>query len=560
MKSRFTFVLCGMLMHLFVSQSFAARRDAVVKIVCTHSTGSQLSGSGVCVDKTGVILTASHVVTNGACRVFFNDQNYPAIRVLIPPKEGVAVLKVIAKENLPFLEIAVSQPRVGDSVWVMGFPEGEWSSYRTSVTSDQLFFTDDRSTQLIGVFAPVIFGTSGGPLVTKEWRVAGIASVSGKIPSQMRRFQRLQNSVRVSGTALEQTGGMFLALPHVQEAYQAYRSTISIDRDTQTNKPILYAFTTAKCRACLSFKQDIITGKFAAYDVRVIEHGTSEWRTTISEVQRTVQQPIPNAVPFFWVQGSSQIVQQQQYHAPGLLQILADIIKGLGTFLFNPKAESTASNNRRHESLKQTEPPIINQTDPQPQQEQPVSDVDWSQVTVIVLAAEQDVGVLRGMLRKQALSLSAGPLRRKLAEVTNGKASIEIVAERRAPDRFKAVVHAAGISPQPATLIVLVAQRDIGFAKGLVAKKLEAVLLEKLKEIPVEMIFERAHPADYAAVLNALQVSEREESIPQVTVSPRKEGTPQNSDPMDPRNTIPAMAAAWLAERITTKLRRRLQS
>jgi S1-C subfamily serine protease len=74
MKSRFTFALCEMLIHLFISQSFAARRDAVVKIVCTNSDGSQLSGSGVCVDKAGVILTASHVVNNGSCRVFFNDR------------------------------------------------------------------------------------------------------------------------------------------------------------------------------------------------------------------------------------------------------------------------------------------------------------------------------------------------------------------------------------------------------------------------------------------------------------------------------------------------------
>ncbi|MCH7687049.1 MAG: hypothetical protein IH899_10280, partial [Planctomycetes bacterium] len=286
----------------------------------------------------------------------------------------------------------------------------------------------------------------------------------------------------------------------------------------------------------------------------------SEWRTRIVEVQQTTRQPIPNTVPFFWVQGSRNIVQQQQYHAPGLLQILADIIKGLGKFIFNSEAESTASHNQQHESLYQTEPPLTNQNDPNPQQEKPVSDVDWSQVTLIVLAAEQDVGVLRGMLRKQALSLSVGPLRRKLAEVTNAKASLEIVAERITPDRFRAVVHAADISPQPVTLIVLVAQRDIGFAKGLVAKKLEAALAGKFQEVPVEMIFERAHSADYAAVLNALQVPEREESIPQDAINPRKDRTPQNSDPMDPRNTIPAMAVAWLAERITTKLKRRLQA
>jgi hypothetical protein len=109
------------------------------------------------------------------------------------------------------------------------------------------------------------------------------------------------------------------------------------------------------------------------------------------------------------------------------------------------------------------------------------------------------------------------------------------------------------------TLIVLVAQRDIGFAKGLVAKKLEGTLTGRFKDVPVEMIFERAHPADYAAVLNALRVSEREESIPQDDITPLKDSTPQNSDPMDPRNSIPAMAVAWLAERITTKLKRRLQ-
>jgi hypothetical protein len=278
----------------------------------------------------------------------------------------------------------------------MGFPQGEWSSYQTSVTSDQLFFADDRSTQLIGVFAPVIFGTSGGPLVTKEWEVAGIASVSGKIPKQMRRFQRPQDSVHVTGTALDQTGGMFLALRHVQEAYQANRSAIFIDQATKANKPILYAFTTANCQACLSFKQDSITGKFAAYNVRVIEYGTSEWKTTMAEFIRTVQQPIPYTVPFFWVKGSRQIVQQQQYHAPGLLQILADVIKGLGKIIFNPEAESAATNNQQHETLNQTEPPLINQADPKSQQEQPVSEIDWSQVKVIVLAAEQDVGVLRG--------------------------------------------------------------------------------------------------------------------------------------------------------------------
>ena len=269
------------------------------KLFCISPDGTQISGSGVCIDQDGVILTASHVVSKGSCRVFFNHRTFSARPVLVPTKEGVAVLKVNANEKLPFLEVASSQPRTGDSVWVMGYPQGKWSSYQTSVTSDQLYFADDSSTQLIGVFDPVLFGTSGGPLVTKEWKVTGIASVSGKIPAQMQKYRRLHDSVHVSGTALDKTGGMFLALSHIQEAIQSYRSTISAQATEADKKPILYAFTVANCPTCLSFKQDFISGKFAAYDVRIIEYDTFKWGTTIAEVQRTTGENNPERRPFF---------------------------------------------------------------------------------------------------------------------------------------------------------------------------------------------------------------------------------------------------------------------
>ena len=209
------------------------------------------------------------------------------------------------------------------------------------------------------------------------------------------------------------------------------------------------------------------------------------------------------------MKGSKQIIQQQRYHAQGLLQALTEIIKGLGALLFNPEAESPTEHNPDQEAWNQSEPLPINQTNPNSQQENRDSEIDWSQIKLIVLAAEQDVGILRGGLRRRALSLSVGPLRRKLAEVTFGKAGLDLVAERLTPQRFQAVVNAADISPEPVTLIVLIARRDFGFAKGLVAKKLEGVLVGKFKEAPVEMIFERAHSADYIAVLNALQVRER---------------------------------------------------
>ncbi len=217
----------------------AERHDAVVKIICHLEDGKFISGSGVCVRQDGVILTAAHVVKNGNSEVHFRNAKYSVVASIIPPKEGVAVLKVQADKPLPVMLIARNKPNVGDPVWVMGYPKGEWDSFGTTVTTNDLTFTDDKSTHLTGVFEPVIFGTSGGPLVSIDWDVVGIASVSGKIPPERPFGRRPESFVRITGSGLRETGGMYLSLQHVKDAYERFTAQ---RRGPPQSKRILYAF------------------------------------------------------------------------------------------------------------------------------------------------------------------------------------------------------------------------------------------------------------------------------------------------------------------------------
>ena len=68
---------------------------------------------------------------------------------------------------------------------------------------------------------------------------------------------------------------------------------------------------------------------------------------------------------------------------------------------------------------------------------------------------------------------------------------------------------AAGVEVQRFHVLVLVTKQDLGL-KGLIAGVVEKVVSEHLGEVPVDLIFERVHPEDYARVVSALHGVESE--------------------------------------------------
>lgn len=491
-----------------------AERDAIVKIICRKGR-TTISGSGVCVRKDGVILTATHVVDGGVCEVIFRDAKYPVIQSMILPKEGVAVLKIQANKPLPALSIATNKPKVGETVWIMGYPQGKWTSLKTSVTSNGIWFRDDKDTHLTGVFDPAIFGNSGGPLVTADWKVAGIASVSGKIPAHM-LTGRESDGFHVGGTGLEITGGMYLSLQHVKEAYE--RFTAQRRGPPQNSKPVLYAFSLPGCPDCDVFKRDYRSGRYSDYDVQIVEHGTNQWATVSRTAMRTTGTQHPDTVPFFWVEGSARFVQQQgQYSAPGLLQILRTIVQGLGNLIFNPSAEpqappsESASTELGFDELGLSEPPPFEPA-PMPKEltEQSPEEPDWSDVEVVILGAKQEVSPIRGLIRNVGLKFLTGPLERKLNELSKGKLGVHIVGQRVSPNQYEAVAMASRVSPSPFHVLILIGRQSLGL-KSLIAKPIEKRIRNTLGEkVPVEAIFARAHSKDYQAIKQALLTAETE--------------------------------------------------
>ena len=112
-------------------------------------------------------------------------------------------------------------------------------------------------------------------------------------------------------------------------------------------------------------------------------------------------------------------------------------------------------------------------------------------------------GEIRGAIRGQLLDVAIGPIQRRVAEATEGKAAIYIVAERNEPERFAAIARAAQVQVNPFFVLVLVTRQDLGL-KGVILGAVENAVGQHLGNVPVDLIFERVHPDDYLRVLQAL--------------------------------------------------------
>lgn len=549
MKRHFFKLAIVAIILLNAALSWAAQHDAIVKILCKQGSSS-LIGSGVCVREDGVILTVRHVVADGVCKVQFRDATYPVVFSMIPPKEGVAVLKIDAGKPLPTLSIATSRPKVGETVWIMGYPRGNWGTRQTVVTSHALYFSDDPSARLTGVFAPTIPGTSGGPLITADWKVAGISSVSAKRSPDRNRGRSLGQMMRVSSdSSFDNTGGMYLSLRHVKDAYERFTAQY---RGPPQGKRVLYAYIGKRCLPCDRFQQDVQDGRFSQFEVRYI-FDPVRWKQTTGQT--------PTLAPAFYVQGQGGRSQILGYtDAPGLIQSVLKIVVRIGKMLYNVRHRDSEIGSIPPPNLSNGDemgpPPIEEATTPKQFKREEQADpppvepvVEWSHVKVVIVAAKFLAGI-KGIVAGKAVEFGEGPIRRKLPEA----ADLQFVLERNRPARFEAVTEAFGSVPERVAIIVLVARQDLGIVKGIIAKKVLSSLPDKLKNYPIEFVSVRAHGETFLAIESALKT---EEPTPQPS-APKK---PSQSVVMalfsDPKTYLLGLLAERVQDRAAAWWRRR---
>lgn len=138
-------------------------------------------GSGFIVDKTGLIVTNAHVV-EGTTRITVkldSGEEFPANIVGADTATDIAVLKIDAKRDLPFLNFGDSdRVNVGDWVLALGSPFGLNRTVTAGIVSTTKRETPNASPfqKFIQTDAAINRGNSGGPLVNMKGEVIGVNS------------------------------------------------------------------------------------------------------------------------------------------------------------------------------------------------------------------------------------------------------------------------------------------------------------------------------------------------------------------------------------------------
>jgi len=152
-------------------------------------TGATGSGSGFIIGHDGkkYIVTNAHVVESasdeeGSIAIFTFDRTRYNVQVVGGDSfYDIAVLAFVEEpsDNLNTLQFRQSEPRIGERVYAIGNPGGE---YPYTVTDGIISAKNRIRDGLTGKFgflqttATVIWGNSGGPLVDEEGNVVGINS------------------------------------------------------------------------------------------------------------------------------------------------------------------------------------------------------------------------------------------------------------------------------------------------------------------------------------------------------------------------------------------------
>jgi len=136
------------------------------------------SGSGVIIDKSGIILTNNHVVAGGGkITVKLHDgREFLAKEVMTDPSTDIAVIRVEADEPLPFASLGNSDNlEIGDWVLALGQPFGLQDTVTAGIISAKgrnLGIVRDE--EFLQTDAAINPGNSGGPLVNLRGEIIGI--------------------------------------------------------------------------------------------------------------------------------------------------------------------------------------------------------------------------------------------------------------------------------------------------------------------------------------------------------------------------------------------------
>lgn len=394
----------------------------------------------------------------------------------------VGLIAVRHDTDIPTHPVASAAPVSNATVTVAGYPFGQ-----SIMASRNTRILDSRGSR-VRTDAPFSMGESGGPLLVNGEVVGVIVGTN------------FVDGFAVPWHLVNQVASQYVA----------------------TDRPTLYVFSDRGCAACTAFKRDLAArGKFgdtlrkefavtfvsttthqalaAKYKVDRIPTfapANGDGKTFVGYRSEDQEKVLVDLKPYMLTSNRSKPYRSGSQPAPGPrinIDIGGETEPGLG----EPGPVPAPS------------PVVVEQDEAPP--------IDWSHVEVIIAVRRKDaVGGVKGKILSAIERLAEGPVRRAIVDRLNGKADVQVVFERLRPNRYAAIRDAAGLGDAEVAAIVLVKKQFSGL-RGMIVSQIEKALLNvkesRFREIPVEVIFERRSPDDFAAVQEALGQSESESTV-----------------------------------------------
>ncbi|MEW4530209.1 trypsin-like peptidase domain-containing protein [Maioricimonas sp. JC845] len=234
--SRWFFVILTSLTLVDPASAGTAIGDAVV----------QVEGcSGVCVDPSGLVLTARHCRLPETVTVRFRDRTVTAHRIHQCDETEGPVVYDCAGDGYPFRPVAATPPRVGERVWTYGYPQGRGRRELAFTSGPLLRWStfEYAGGHFNGNVVRCVArpGWSGGPLINGRGEVCGLLS------------------------SCDQQTSVFIGWSAVRDAVTAAQERIEASADeAQDERPTLSVFGSVSCGPCRQFRSDFADPEFAA--------------------------------------------------------------------------------------------------------------------------------------------------------------------------------------------------------------------------------------------------------------------------------------------------------
>jgi len=160
-------------------QAVAAKTESSIVRITSFGCGGIISGSGFVV-APDLVMTNAHVIA-GTHRpiIKYGTQSYEGVPILFSQSMDVTILHV---KGLPANPLTLLNRKVADNtpVAVLGYPGGNYTALPGIVIDEQLIQSSNLygvgafGRQVYEVKAGVAEGSSGGPMIVENGKVAGV--------------------------------------------------------------------------------------------------------------------------------------------------------------------------------------------------------------------------------------------------------------------------------------------------------------------------------------------------------------------------------------------------